>query len=55
MKTKKKPESHMCLDEKQLKKVAFLLYENYRVSEKELEECKRIIENFQESEKSFLE
>ncbi len=54
MKAKKSPEYNINLNEKRLKEVAFLLYENYKVSEKELEECKRIIENFEECEHSFF-
>ncbi|MCM1213515.1 MAG: hypothetical protein NC331_16105 [Lachnospiraceae bacterium] len=49
MRTKKKQKYNMWSDEKKLKRVAFLLYENYEVSQKELEECKRIIEDLQES------
>lgn len=51
MKMNRKPGHNTELGEKQLKKVAFLLYENYKVSEKELEECKRIIGNLQECAK----
>ncbi len=48
MKTKKKQKNNIWLDEKRLKRNSLLLYESYDVTEKELEECKRIIENFRE-------
>jgi len=48
MKTKKKQENNIWLDKKRLKRNLLLLYENYDVTEKELEECKRIIENLRE-------
>lgn len=55
MKLKKKKVHKIWSDEKQLKKIAFLLYENYRVSESELEECKQIMESFKGHSQSVPE
>lgn len=44
MKTRKKRETKVWFDEKQLRKVPFLICEDYRVTEKELEECRWILE-----------
>lgn len=52
MKTKKKQNNEKWLSEKQLRRNSLLLYENYAVTEKELEECKRIIEKFRERSQS---
>ena len=49
---RKKEKSDLRLREKQLKNVPFLLYEDCFVTEKELEECKRILENIDQCEKS---
>ena len=49
---RKKEKRGLWLREKQLKNVPFLLYEDCTVTEKELEECKRILENFSQCEKS---
>lgn len=39
-------------DEKKLRKVPFLLYENYNVTKEELDECKRIIEELKKRAQS---
>lgn len=52
MKTKKKQDNEKWLSEKKLRRNSLLLYENYAVTEKELEECKRIIEKFRERSQS---
>ena len=51
MKMKKESKFKIWSKEKKLRNVAFLMYEDYKISEKELEECKRIIDNLQERSK----
>jgi len=58
LKTKKKTENYLCPDENRLNKIPLLICENVDVSEKELEECKQILENLrqrlQSSSSQFL-
>lgn len=51
---RKRDKKDMWLEEKRLRNVPFLLYEDYFVTEKELEECKRILENMSQDKHSFL-
>lgn len=45
---KKREKKEPCMTEKQLRNVPLLLYENYTISKKELEECKRILESMRQ-------
>lgn len=49
---RKKKKGDQYLKEKQLKNAPLLLYEDCFATEKELEECKRILENIGQGEKS---
>ena len=49
---RKKEKKNLWMREKQLKNVPLLLYEDCSVTERELEECKRILENIGQYEKS---
>ncbi|MCI9320019.1 MAG: hypothetical protein HFH05_08080 [Lachnospiraceae bacterium] len=52
MKKKEEIKKFPFWDEKKLRKVPFLLYENYNVTKEELDECKRIIEELKKRAQS---
>lgn len=49
---RKREKKDLWLNEKRLRNIPFLLYEDCVVTEKELEECKRILENMSQGKQS---